>query len=166
MELFKAIEKRRSVRAYKPDPVEEEKLERILSAANLAPTAANKQPLRVVVAEVRGREAELGRVYGKDWFVQAPLVLAVFALPEESWRRSDGSVYAEVDAAIVMDHIVLASTALGLGTCWIGAFDPEAARAVLGEPGWQPIALTPLGYPAESPNARPRRGVAEIAIRR
>jgi nitroreductase len=166
MDFFDVVGKRRSIRAYKPDPVEAEKVDRILETANLAPTAADKQPVRVVVVETRGREAELGKVYDKAWFAAAPLVLAVFALPSESWKRSDGTNYAEVDASIVMDHVVLAATALGLGSCWIGAFDPAAARAALGQEGWNPVALTPLGYPAEAPDPRPRKGARGISVRK
>jgi nitroreductase len=71
----------------------------------------------------------------------------------------DGKNYNDVDVAIVMDHLILAATDLGLGTCWIGAFDPDAAREVLGLPeGVEPVAFTPLGYPADEP--RPKRRVA------
>jgi len=104
------IRRRYSVRAYDPRPVEEEKLARVLEAACLAPSACNRQPFRIVVVPTRGREEELGRVYGRPWFVQAPLVLAVCALPAESWRRRhDGWCSAEVDATIALDHLILAA---------------------------------------------------------
>jgi len=135
MNFQELIRKRYSVRAYKPDPVEEEKLARVLEASRLAPTAANRQPFRVIVLPTKGREADLRRVYGRDWFTQAPLVLAVCALPAEGWvRKTDGWNAAEVDATIAMAHIVLAAAEEGLGTCWIAAFDPVAAREVLGLP--------------------------------
>jgi Nitroreductase len=166
MDFFECIESRRSVRAYKPDPVEEDKLEKLLDAAAHAPTACNKQPFRVLVIHTSGREAGLKRVYDKAWFVQAPLVLAVCSLPASAWSRRDGKNYADVDATIAMDHLILAARALGLGSCWIGAFDPTAAREVFHlQPGWEPLALTPIGYPAEEPGPRPRKGLDEIAIR-
>lgn len=166
MDFFEAISRRRSVRAYRPEPVEKEKLDRILEAAALAPTACDFQPFRLVVVETEGREAELRRIYDKDWFVGAPIVVAVCALPGSAWKRRDGKSYADVDATIAMDHLVLAATALGLGSCWVGAFDPTAARELLGlEPGWEPLAFTPLGYPAESPDARPRKAVSELVVR-
>ena len=96
----------------------------MLEAARRAPTAANRQPFRLVVVHTEGRETELLRIYGRPWFVQAPLVVCVVAVPGEAWRRSDDKPYDEVDATIAMDHLVLAATALGLGTCWIAAFDP------------------------------------------
>jgi nitroreductase len=167
MDFFDCISSRRSVRAYDPRPVEEDKLEKVLEAARAAPTACDLQPFRIVVARAAGREAELRRIYSKDWFASAPIALLVCALPGSAWSRRDGKNYADVDAAIVMDHIVLAATALGLGTCWVGAFDPAAAREVLGlEPGWEPLAFTPLGYARESPAARPRKGLEELVVRR
>ena len=97
-----------------------------------------------------GRESELQRIYGRDWFVQAPLVICACGIPDQNWVRRDGKNYNDVDVAIVMDHLTLAATDLGLGTCWIGAFDPAAAREVLGLPdGVEPIAFTPLGRPAD-----------------
>jgi len=167
MDFQEVIRKRYSVRAYKPDRVEEEKLARVLEAARLAPTACNLQPFRVIVIETKGREKELRRVYGREWFTQAPLVLAVCALPKESWvRRYDGWNSAEVDATIAMSHIVLAAAAEGLGTCWIAAFDPKAAREVLGLPAEVvPSAFTPLGYPADAPPPKKRKAAGELVRR-
>jgi nitroreductase len=167
MDFFDCIESRRSVRAYDPRPIEEEKLQKVLRAAQVAPTACDLQPFRVVILRCAGREEELKRIYKQPWFASAPLALLVCSLPGSAWSRRDGKNYADVDATIVMDHMVLAATALGLGTCWIGAFDPEAAKEILGlEPGWEPLAFTPLGYPAESPAGRPRKGLEELASER
>ncbi len=167
MDFQELIRKRYSVRAYKPDAIEDDKLARVLEAARIAPTAANRQAFRVIVIPVKGREAELRRVYGRDWFVQAPLVLCVCAVPSEGWvRRADGWNAAEVDATIVMSHIVLAAAAEGLGTCWIAAFDPGAAREVLGlPPDVIPSAFTPLGYAADSPAPKKRRPLDELVRR-
>jgi len=163
MELRQVMESRYSVRAYKPNPVEPGKLERVLQAAYWAPTACNLQPFRLIVMETRGREAELGRIYHRPWFVQAPLIIAIVALPEEAWSRRDGANYAFVDAAIAFDHLILAATDLGLGTCWIAAFDPQAAREVLQLPeSAVPVALTPLGYPADQPGPKKRKTLEEI----
>jgi nitroreductase len=167
MNFQELIQKRYSVRAYRPDPVEEDKLARILEAARLAPTAANRQPFRVIVVPTKGREEELRRIYGRDWFTQAPLVLAVCAVPGESWvRKYDGWNAAEVDATIAMTHIVLAAADEGLGTCWIAAFDPRAAREVLGlPPDVVPSAFTPLGYAADSLTPKKRRPSGELVRR-
>jgi nitroreductase len=152
------------VRAYKPDPVPEDLLQQVLEAARLAPTAANRQAFQIIVVHTAGREAELRRVYRRDWFIQAPLVICVCALPGQAWVRGvDGKSYADVDAAIVMDHLILAAANLGLGTCWIAAFDPAAAREVLGLPaGVEPVVLTPLGFPADQPRPKERKPLAEL----
>ncbi len=86
---------------------------------------------------------------------------------QAAWRRaSDGQSYALVDAAIAMDHLILAAAEQGLGTCWIGAFDPEAAREVLGLPeGILPVAFTPLGYPADKARPKLRRAAEEMVHR-
>ncbi|MBM4466583.1 MAG: nitroreductase [Chloroflexi bacterium] len=163
MKFLELAEKRYSVRAYKPDPVEEDKLNQVLEAARLAPTAVNAQPFQLIVIHTAGREAELNRIYRKDWFVQAPLVIGICGIPAQGWVRRDGKNYTEVDVAIAMDHLILAATDAGLGTCWVGAFDPEAAREVLGLPDdVEPIAFTPLGYPADQPKSKKRKPLSEL----
>lgn len=163
MEYFKLIRKRYSVRAYKTAPVEEEKLNKVLEAAVLAPTAANRQPFRLLIIETKGREAELKRVYPRDWFARAPLVLCACAVRSEAWVRKDGKNYAEVDTAIALDHLILAAHDLGLGTCWVAAFDPAAAREVLNlPPDLEPVAFTPLGYPADEWRPKKRRPASEL----
>ncbi len=163
MEFLELVKERYSVRAYKSTPVEEEKLQKILEAAILAPTAANRQPFRLIILKTAGREALFKRIYARDWFVQAPLVVCACAVREESWVRRDGKCYADVDTAIAFDHLILAARDQGLGTCWIAAFDPEAAREVLDLPaGFEPIAFTPLGYPADRWKPKKRRPAAEL----
>jgi nitroreductase len=163
MEFREVIEKRYSVRAYRAAPVEADKLQRVLEAAILAPTAANRQPFRLIVVGTKGREADLKRIYPRDWFTQAPLVSCACAVPEEGWTRKDGKNYAEVDATIAFDHLILAARDLGLGTCWIAAFDPAAARQVLHlSADQEPVALTPLGYPADAWRPKKRRPSSEL----
>ena len=127
--FLELAEKRRSVRAYKPDEVPEELVQTVLEAGRLAPSACNKQPWRfLVVRSETGRRA-LGAAYAREWFWKAPVVIAVCILPKEAWTRSyDGQNYAMVDGTLAMDHMTLAAAELGLGTCWIGAFDPAAVR--------------------------------------
>jgi nitroreductase len=163
MELAEVLSRRYSVRAYRGDPVEDSKLERVLEAARSAPTACNLQPFRLLVIPTAGRQEELKRLYGRDWFSQAPLVIGVVAVTSEAWSRRDGRNYADVDATIAMDHLILAATAEGLGTCWVAAFDAAVARELFAlPPGVEPIAFTPLGYPADAPRARQRKPLAEL----
>jgi len=166
VDFFETIAARHSVRGYRSEPVPEELLEKVLEAARRAPTAANRQPFRLVVIRTEGREEELARVYGRPWFTQAPLVIAVVAVPGEAWRRMDDKPYDEVDATIAMDHLILAAASLGLGTCWIAAFDPAAAREVLGLPDdVEPVAFTPLGWPDKAPASTDRRPLDELVKR-
>ena len=163
MEFSELIRKRYSVRAYKPDLVEEEKLQQVLEAARLAPTAANRQPFQLIVISTADREAELKRIYPEAWLVEAPLVICACGARDRGWTRSDGLSYVDVDVAIAMDHLILAATDLGLGTCWIAAFDPAAAREVLDLPdGVEPLIFTPLGYPADSLRPKVRKPLSEL----
>jgi len=164
MEYTDLIARRYSVRAYRPEPVEDEKLQAVLEAARLAPTAANRQPIRLVVLHTAGREAEIGRIYRRPWFVQAPLVIGVCAISSLAWvRESDRFNARFIDAAIVADHLILAATNLGLGTCWIAAFNVAAARTVLQLPDEaEPVIFTPLGYPADQPGPKERKPLDEL----
>ncbi len=163
MEFLELAKKRYSVRDYKPIPVEEDKLLKVLEAAQLAPTAANRQPFQLIVIHTRGREEELRRIYHAAWFTQAPLVICACGTPASCWIRRDGKYYCDVDVAIVMDHLTLGAADLGLGTCWIGAFNPDEARTILKlPPEVEPIAFTPLGYPAASPGTKTRRPLEEL----
>lgn len=164
MDLSDLISQRYSVRAYEHRDIETEKLNRVLQAFALAPTAANRQPIGLVVIQTKGHESDLKRIYSAEWFAsQAPMVLIGCIVPAQAWQRRDGRNYADVDIAIAMDHLILTATAEGLGTCWIGAFDPAAAREVLALPdGVEPLVMTPLGYPADSPRPKLRKKLEQL----
>jgi nitroreductase len=163
MNFLDLVEKRYSCRAYRPDPVEDEKLQQVLEAARLAPSATNLQPYRFIVIHTAGREAELNRVYYQPWFVEAPIVICACGIPALAWRRADGKRFTDVDVAIAMDHLTLAATELGLGTCWVASFDVRAAHDVLGiPPGIEPLAFTPLGYSADQPGPKERKPLSEL----
>jgi nitroreductase len=166
MDFQDLIRRRYSVRAYRPEPVSEPALARILEAGRLAPTAANRQPFRIVVLGSAGRHEALRRVYARNWFLQAPVVLCLCGVPAEAWVRKDGRSHLDVDAAIVMDHLILAATDEGLGTCWIANFDVEAARAIFElRPGEVPLLLTTLGYAADQPGPKERKRLDELVRR-
>ncbi len=163
MEFQELIKERYSVRAYKPDDVSSKIIEKVLESARLAPTAANRQSFQIFVIKTASFKDELKKIYPQEWFVQSPYVIGICGIPEKNWVRRDGRNYVDVDSAIVMDHIVLSATDLGLGTCWIGAFDPEAARKFLNLPqDMEPIAFTPIGYSADKPGIKKRKSVAEL----
>jgi len=163
MEFLELVKKRYSVRAYKSKPIEYDKLQKVLEAARLAPTADNRQPFQLIIIQTQGREEELLRIYNKPWFVEAPVVICACGIPSESWVRQDGKNYCDVDVAIVMDHLILAATELGLGTCWVGAFNKEEARKILKLPDdLEPIVFTPLGYPNDQPGDIIRKPIEEL----
>jgi nitroreductase len=163
MEFTELIQKRYSVREYKSDPVEKDKLDQILEAARMAPTAANRQPFRLIVTRVGGRLSEFRRVYDRDWFVQAPLIICACAYPDKGWKRYDGKSYVDVDVAIAMDHLILAAADFGLGTCWIASFNVEAAREVFGLPEeLDPVIVTPIGYPNDQPVPKERMAITDL----
>jgi nitroreductase len=165
MEFSELIQSRYSVRAYKLDPVEDEKLQLVLEAARLAPTAANRQPFQLIVIHTKGREAELRRMYHREWIVQAPIIICAVGLTSQGWVRGvDSKNYTDVDVAIAFDHLILEAANQGLGTCWIAAFNPDAIRQSLGLPeDVEPIALTPLGYPVEQvPPKKIRKPLSEL----
>jgi nitroreductase len=161
MTFLELARTRCSIRGYKPDPVEPEKLAQVLEAAQMAPTAGNRQRFRLVVIHTEGREEELRRIYDRDWFVQPPLVICACRYPMDPARQRKD--YTDVDIGIVVDHLILAAAELGLGTCWIGAFDPAAAREILGLPDEvEPVVFTPLGYPAAPPRDKQRKPIDEL----
>jgi len=150
VDVLEAIKKRRSIRRYKKKPVEKEKLNKVLEAARLAPSASNMQPWHFIVVTDPKTKESLRASYKREWFIQAPVIIVACAAPEKAWLRMDREEYWKVDTAIAMQNLVLASTELTLGTCWIADFNEEEAKKALGIPKHiRVVAMTPLGYPAE-----------------
>lgn len=163
METFETIRSRRSVRSYQDRQVEEEKLERVLEAARLAPSAGNRQEWKFVVVrddELRGRLMQAAR--GQQFVGDAPVVIVACA-PEHDHVMSCGHPSFLIDVAIALDHVALAARDLGLGTCWIGAFEQRGVRDALGIPdSVEVVGLMPLGYPTEWPDAKERKNMGQI----
>ena len=167
LDFSQLIHARHSCRDYADRPVEADKLQLVLEAARLAPTAANRQPFRIVVVRDEELRQQMSDVYMRHWFYSAPVILCLCGVMSEAWVRKDHRHYTDVDVAIAMDHIILQATELGLGTCWIADFDPEAARRLLHLPrGLDPLLLTPLGYPTAAEEQREkvkkRRTIEEL----
>lgn len=160
MDFFEVIEKRRSVRAYLSRDVEEDKLKKVLDAALQAPSAGNLQAYRIFLTknpEMRERLAEAS--FGQQFVAEAPVVLVFCALPEKSsarYGKRGAELYCIQDATIAASYAQLAATALGLATCWVGAFDDDAVKKILALKKERPVAILPLGYAAETPR-KPKR---------
>lgn len=163
MQVSEAIKQRRSVREYKLEPVPEEKLNRVLEAARLAPSAHNAQPWKFVVVKDEGKRRELAEAAAGQSFVgEAPIVIVAVALEPEHIMSCDVPAYA-VDLAIACDHITLQAVEENLGTCWIGAFSQEKVKEILSIPKrYKVVALLPLGYPADRPRQKIRKNLNEI----
>jgi nitroreductase len=149
MDFTRVICERESIRSYDPArPLEKQVLERILDAGRIAPSAANKQPWRFLLISSREVLSQVRRSYTKPWFQEAPHILVVAGRPGEAWSRQDAWNSIETDLAIAMDHMILAAENEGVGSCWIGAFDPMVLRGALSlGPDDRVYAMTPLGYP-------------------
>ncbi len=163
MNFQELIYHRYSVREYLPDTVEPSLLDQVLTAAQFAPTAANRQPFKLIVIHTDGKKEEIRKIYDRDWFSDAPILICACGIPEQGWVRADGKPYLDVDIAIVIDHVSLAAADLGLGTCWVASFDVDAAREYLQiPPTAEPIIMMSLGYPAGPPGEKERKSLEEL----
>ena len=149
MDFYEVVRKRRSYRVYKPDMPEEEKITRILEAARLAPTWANMQGMHYIVVKEPETVKELWKAVGQlKKFTDAPMFIVGVIAKTGSGTNPSGIKYFTIDCGICFEHLILAATAEGLATCWIGNFSEEKVRKVLEIPNkYRVLALTPLGYP-------------------
>jgi nitroreductase len=150
MDFIQLAKSRYSSRKYKQISVEDDKLDNVLEAGRIAPSAVNYQPLFFVV--VRGENLEKVReCYKRDWFRTAPMCIIICSDHSRSWKRGDGKDHADVDAAIAADHFTLAATSIGLATCWVCNFDKPKLAEVLNLPDHiEPVVILPIGYPEDT----------------
>ena len=152
MNVHEAIRNRRSVRAYAGKPIPEKVMERMRAALRSAPSACNLQPWRfILVLDEKLRRDVAQAANGQNWMADAPVIVVACGLPAEAYKKMGGAGNSvEVDVSIAVDHLTLAAAAEGLGTCWIGAFDPQKTREILGIPSEvEVVELLPLGYPRD-----------------
>ena len=163
IDVFTVISTRRSIRKYQSKPISEDQLSRILEAGRLAPSAANRQPWHFLVVTDPTIRKKMRQAYSREWFSDAPIILVVCVDPHEAWVRADGEEFWKVDAAIALQNMILQATTEGLGTCWIGAFDPQKVKGVCGLPAdAEVVVCTPLGMPDVSPEPRRRKAWDEV----
>jgi nitroreductase len=170
MDYVTLIEERHSIRAYQQTEVEDEKLQKVLHAANRAPSAGDLQAYQIVaVRSPEVRQALARAALAQESVAQAPVILVFLADPARSGVKygSRGErLYSLQDATIACAYAQLAAHDLGLGSCWVGAFRQAAVREAIGCPFEQvPVALLPLGYPAEEPRITPRRSLTDLVRR-
>lgn len=157
MDFWEVVKKRKSYRNFSSQPVEPEKILKVLEAARLAPSWQNRQCWRFIVVQDKEKIKKIGQLrplnYNINFFLRnVPVIIVACANPKDSGHRA-GIDYYLVDTAIAMEHLILAATDLGLATCWIGAFDEPMIKNILDIPDEvRIVALTPLGYSADKPN--------------
>jgi nitroreductase len=163
MQIHEAIKNRRSVRAYKSDPIPEQSLRKVLEAARLAPSAHNDQDWKFIIIKDIKKKKQLAQAARSQSFIaEAPVVIAAVALNPERVMSCEVPAYA-INLAIAVDHMTLQACEQGLGTCWIGAFSQEEVKKVLKIPDkYKVVALLPLGFPADSPKPKTRKSLEEI----
>ena len=161
MDFMTLAKERYSVRAFSDRPVEEDKLDRIIEAGMIAPTAKNLQPVRIYVMKSAGAMEKMNAltrcIYG------APAALLVCYNEEEAWHSpfNEGYDAGEMDATIVLTHMMLEAWELGIGSCWVGLFDHDEAAKAFGLPDEiKPVAIMPLGYAAEGSEPSPRHAAS------
>ena len=162
MTVMQAIEARRSIRHYSEQPVTDEELLAVLEAGRLAPSARNLQGWHfTAVRDASLRGALCTACNGQQMVAEAPAALVVWADGER--MMGCGQSAATIDCSIALSFMLLRATELGLGSCWLGAFDQNAVKQLLGLPQEAVVvAVSPLGHPAETPAARPRKDPDEV----
>jgi nitroreductase len=167
MDLFDAIKARQSVRAYQAKEIEADKVNAILAAANQAPSAGNLQAYQIyLIRDAKLKRALARAALGQDFVAQAPVVLVFCAHPARAsarYGKRGERLYSLQDATVAVAYAQLAATALGLATCWVGAFDDDQViRAMDLSAAQHPVAILPVGYPAEVPARTPRRALDDL----
>ncbi len=160
MKDFKSLAcERFSARKFTSEAVSREDLEYILECVRLAPSAVNKQPWHWIVVRSEQAKQQLQEAYDRPWFKTAPLYVLGLRNVEENWvRKYDAKPHGDIDVAIAAEHLCLAATDCGLGSCWVCAFDPAVVRRYFHRKGFDPVVIVPIGHIAEDcPRAEKKR---------
>ena len=159
MDFTDLVRARRSVRTFSDKPIDDSVVSEVVECARLAPSWKNWQCWHFIVVRDRAKIEQLvvdGAVMGNKWISKAPALVVACGEPAKSGDMHEIPYYA-VDVTIALDHLVLAATERGLGTCWVGIFDAEKLGAILGVPDdVRIVAITPLGYPADGMSVQER----------
>lgn len=172
MSFLELANLRSSVRSYSSASIEPEKLNYILEAARLAPSAVNKQPWKIYMISPKSAPEyrdKIQQCYNRDWFSTAPYYLIVCIEHDQSWHRgNDGKDHGDIDISILTEHICLAAAEQGLGTCWVCNFDADLCHELFGFGiNEEPAVFIPLGYPADDfvCSEKKRKAIDEIVVK-
>jgi len=166
-DVIEAIKERRSIRDFKPDPVPQQTLARILEAGNMAPSAGNVQPWHFYVFLKKESIHQLAVRCGQPWIHSAPVIVVIVAdlnASEAEYGERGRTLYAIQDTAAAIQNMMLAAWAFGLGTCWIGAFNERKVADYIGVDieKLRPVALLPIGYPETIPSSPAKKSLDEV----
>lgn len=164
MNFLELVKARYSARKYAGRPVEADKLDYIMECVRMAPSAVNFQPWRFRIVTDEATLKALQQCYKREWLATAPCIIVACTNHDESWhRRADNKDHGDIDIAIAVEHLCLAATEQGLGTCWVCNFDAAQCSEVLGLPGnLEPSVLIPVGYAEDEPTEKKRKSLNEI----
>jgi nitroreductase len=163
MDVLSAVQERRSIRQYSDKPVEDDKLNKVLEAGRLSPSATNRQSWKFIIVKDEITRAKLTEATnGQEFVGQAPVIIAACGTDPDSVMACGQHRHA-VDISIAVAYMILEAHEQGLGTCWLGNFNEKMVKEILGIPeNIRVVTIFPLGYPAESPAQRPRKPLEEI----
>ncbi len=164
-DLMEIITHRRSIRSYKSQEVDEEKLEYLLNAFRKAPSAKNLQPWKLIIVKDKRKKSDLTIACNNQSFIaEAPIIIVACAKEDEAYDAMGEYMNSfSIDIAIALEHLILAAAEQGLGTCWIGSFKEKLVKDLLDIPeNVRVVALTPLGYPDKETPKRGRKSLSEI----
>lgn len=163
MNFLELARNRYSCRSYLSKSVEEEMLDYIMECVRLAPSAVNKQPWRFRLVTSESDKQKLCQCYNREWFSTAPVYVIASILHDEEWVRADGKHHGNIDIAIAVEHLCLAATEQGLGTCWVCNFDAALCKRLFALTDNEEAAvLIPIGYPADTLKEKTRKPMKEI----
>lgn len=166
MNILELSQQRFSARKYTAEPVSQADLDYILECVRLAPSAVNKQPWKFVVVRSKEAKSKLCQAYDREWFRSAPLYIVCMKNNKECWtRRYDDKPHGDIDVAIAIEHLCLAATERGLGTCWVCNYNTKIMSELLPSDDFEAVAIIPIGHIAEDcPRAEKKRKAIEEIV--
>ncbi len=168
MNMIEMASRRFSCRKYTDEPVSETELNNILEVVRLAPSACNRQPWKFLVVTSETARYQVQECYNREWLRSAPVYIIALRNADDNWvRQEDGKQHGDIDVAIATEHLCLAATELGLGTCWVCNFDVAKLKSYFCRPGFEPVAIIPLGHisPSAPHPAKVRKPLEEVVER-
>lgn len=166
MNMLELSEARFSARKFTDEPVSDADLHYVLECVRLAPSAVNRQPWKFVVVRSTEARRQLWGAYDREWFRTAPLYIVCMRNNQACWtRRYDDKPHGDIDVAIATEHLCLAATERGLGTCWVCNYDPAVVRNLFPSADYEAVAIIPMGHIADDcPRTEKKRKALEEIV--